>query len=113
MNRRELLSLIAAPAFGQGMVSRGARPLPRGTPSGLPFHASFSDVAAQAGLTAPVVYGPTDRANYIVETVGCGAAFFDYDNDGWLDILLLSGTRLEGAPAGAGATPPAALKLWL
>jgi peptide methionine sulfoxide reductase MsrB len=25
----------------------------------------------------------------------------DYDNDGWLDVFLLSGTRLEGAPEGA------------
>src|SRR5262249_9484719 len=32
--------------------------------------------------------------------VGCGAAFFDYDNDGWLDIFLLSGRRLDD-PAGA------------
>jgi hypothetical protein len=33
--------------------------------------------------------------------MGAGIAFFDYDNDGWLDILVLSGTRLEGAPPGA------------
>ena len=32
--------------------------------------------------------------------VGCGVAFFDYDNDGWLDLLVLNGTRLEGAPPG-------------
>ena len=101
MNRRQLLALIASPVFGQGVASRGVKPLPRGKPSGLPFHASFHDVAAQAGLTAPVIYGGIEKKNYIVETVGCGVAFFDYDNDGWLDIFLLSGTRLEGAPAGA------------
>ena len=38
---------------------------------------------------------------YIVETMGCGCAFFDYDNDGWMDIFLLSGTRLDGDPQGA------------
>ena len=38
--------------------------------------------------------------SYIIEVVGCGVAFLDYDNDGWLDIFVLSGTRLEGAPAG-------------
>ena len=33
--------------------------------------------------------------------MGCGAAFLDYDNDGWLDIFVLSGTTIEGPP---GAT---------
>ncbi|MDE3165747.1 MAG: CRTAC1 family protein [Acidobacteriota bacterium] len=83
------------------MVSRGVRAAPRGKPSGLPFHASFTDVAAHAGLSAPVIYGGVGKKDYIIETVGSGVAFFDYDNDGWLDILVLSGTRLDGAPRGA------------
>ncbi len=33
--------------------------------------------------------------------MGCGCAFFDYDNDGWLDILVLTGSRLGDPPAGA------------
>ena len=33
--------------------------------------------------------------------MGCGAAFLDYDNDGWLDILLLTGSRWKNAPQGA------------
>ena len=41
-----------------------------------------------------------DHKDYILETIGCGAAFLDYDNDGWLDIFLLSGTRLGGDPEG-------------
>jgi hypothetical protein len=57
-------------------------------------------VAASAGLRAPAIYGLPDRVDYILETTGAGIAFFDYDNDGWLDILLLSGTRFGGAPAG-------------
>jgi hypothetical protein len=77
------------------------KPTPRGKPSGIPFHARFTDIAAEAGLRATIPYGGVDRKTYILETVGCGVAFFDYDNDGWLDILLLSGTRLEGDPPGA------------
>jgi hypothetical protein len=102
--RRRLLTLAAIPLgrlFGQGVASRGVKPLPRGKPSGLPFHARFTDVARQAGLTAPVIYGGVDRKDYILETIGCGAAFFDYDNDGWLDIFLLGGTRLDGGADGA------------
>ena len=101
MRRRQALALMASPLLGQMVSSRGVKPLPRGKPSGIPFHAFFTDVAAQAGLTAPIVYGGVEKKDFIFETVGCGAAFFDYDNDGWLDIFLLSGTRLEGAPKGA------------
>jgi hypothetical protein len=99
MTRRELFAALAAGRlFAQGVSSRGVKPTPRGKPSGLPFHSRLNDISAQAGLTAPVIYGGVDRKQYILETVGCGCAFIDYDNDGWLDILLLSGTRLEGDP---------------
>ena len=103
ITRRSLLALLAGSvpsAFGQGVSSRGVRPQPRGKPSGLPFHSRLTDVAAKAGLTQPIVYGGLESKSYIIEVVGCGVAFFDYDNDGWLDLLVLNGTRLEGAPPG-------------
>ncbi len=43
-----------------------------------------------------------DAKHHILEAVGCGIAFFDYDHDGWLDILVLGGTRFGATPAGAG-----------
>ncbi len=104
MTRRDYLALLAASAVrlrGQGIASRGVKAMPRGKPSGLPFNARFVDVAEQAGLRDPVIYGGVETKQYIVETVGCGAAFIDYDNDGWLDVFLLCGTRLEGAPEGS------------
>jgi enediyne biosynthesis protein E4 len=109
MNRREFLAVLAAGAASHlsgaqelgGMATRGIRPQPRGKPSGLPFHAHFTDVAARAGLREPVIYGPADRMDYILESMGCGVAFLDYDNDGWLDIFLLSGTRRDGPVKGA------------
>jgi hypothetical protein len=55
----------------------------------------FTDVAAKAGLTHASVYGEADRKRFIIETNGCGTAFVDYDRDGWLDALVLSGTQLE------------------
>jgi enediyne biosynthesis protein E4 len=100
LTRRELLSLVPAAALAQGVATRGVRPTPRGKRSGVPFSAQFTDIAASAGLRHPVIYGSPKRADYIVETTGCGAAFFDYDNDGWVDILVLNGSRLDGTPAG-------------
>jgi hypothetical protein len=103
LSRRGCLGLLAGgAAFAQGVSSRAVKPTLRGKPSGLPFDCQFKDVAAQAGLTSPVIYGGVDHKDYILEVVGCGVAFFDFDNDGWLDILLLGGTRLEGTPDGAG-----------
>src|SRR6185312_16645820 len=84
---------------GQGMATRNLPPKPRGKASGIPFNAHFTDIAAQAGLKSPVICGDSNKpAINIIETVGCGVAFFDYDNDGWLDIFILTGTRLAGAP---------------
>jgi hypothetical protein len=83
------------------MASRGVKPTPRGKASGIPFNARFTDVAEAAGLRAPVIYGGVDRKDYILETMACGCAFIDYDNDGWIDIFLLSGTRFDSPPEGA------------
>jgi enediyne biosynthesis protein E4 len=57
----------------------------------------FKDVAAEAGLAGALnVFGGIDRKRYILEETGCGVALFDYDNDGWLDIFMVNGTRFEG-----------------
>ncbi|MCU1328016.1 MAG: hypothetical protein JWN34_3386 [Bryobacterales bacterium] len=85
------------------MASRGVSPTPRGQPSGLPFNAKFVNVAREAGLTAPVIYGDEGHDDYILDSMGCGAAFVDYDNDGWVDIVMLTGQRRTG-PTPAGAT---------
>ncbi|MDQ2900169.1 MAG: CRTAC1 family protein [Acidobacteriota bacterium] len=101
ISRRELLALFAAPAlYGQGVASRKVTAQLRGKPSGIPFLAYFVDIAEKAGLHHPTICGPVDHKDYIIETVGCGCAFIDYDNDGWMDLLVLSGSRVSGAPEG-------------
>ena len=46
-------------------------------------------------------YGVPEAVTYIIEEMGGGCAFFDYDNDGWMDIFILGGRTLEGVPPGA------------
>ncbi|HZU26734.1 MAG TPA: hypothetical protein VFA04_14510, partial [Bryobacteraceae bacterium] len=67
INRRQLL------LAGAAALARARTPEP--------FGASFTDVGEKAGLIHPVVYGGIETKKYILETNGCGIAFFDYDND--------------------------------
>jgi hypothetical protein len=66
----------------------------------------FTDVTAAAGLSGAVnVSGPAKDKQLLLEEMGCGVAFFDYDNDGWLDVFLVNGTSLDqrgrdGKPTG-------------
>jgi enediyne biosynthesis protein E4 len=70
-----------------------------------PSPVQFVDVAQQAGLDIPNVWGGIDHKRVIIETKGSGLAFFDYDNDGWLDIYLSNGDRLDTKwPAGKAPT---------
>jgi len=67
---------------------------------------SFVDVAARAGLTRPSVYGGLRQKRFIIETNGAGVALFDADGDGWVDALVLNGTRLkEGSREEEAWTP--------
>jgi len=106
LNRRRFVELtlgttgwlLTERVAGQGVAAHKAKPLARQAPSGRPFNARFVDVAAAAGLNAPTIYGGIETKKYILESTGCGCAFIDYDNDGWMDLFLLCGTRLEGSP---------------
>ena len=102
---------MAMPAWGQqapaGMqrptYEAPARQAPGGLKSpilGTPLGVSFVDVAKQSGLNAKTIYGGEHTNKYLLETTGCGVAFYDYDQDDWLDILLVNGWRLEGFPKG-------------
>jgi hypothetical protein len=65
---------------------------------------TFTDVAQQAGLNITTIYGDEHRNRYLLETTGSGAAFIDYDNDGWQDVFLVNGTRLDGLSPNLNST---------
>jgi enediyne biosynthesis protein E4 len=65
---------------------------------------SFVNVAKESGLNAKTIFGGEHKNKYLLETTGCGVAFYDYDNDGWLDIFLVNGSRLEGFASGQEPT---------
>jgi hypothetical protein len=95
------------PSKGVGAQERSYDAKPAPPPLGekspiedMPLGVSFVDVAKDAGLTSKTIYGGETRNKYLLETTGCGLAFYDYDNDGWLDLFLVNGWRLEGFPAG-------------
>src|ERR1700744_1523230 len=79
------------------------RPAPPGAPSpvvGTPLGYQYVNVAAKSGLNVKTTYGGEHKNRYLLETTGCGVAFFDFDQDDWVDIFLVNGTRLDGFPKG-------------
>src|SRR5436309_14374730 len=60
--------------------------------------ANFTDIAEKAGLTVANVFAGKDTKKVIIEPTRTRPAIFDYDNDGWPDIFMVSGTCLEGFP---------------
>ncbi len=82
------------------LEARSTHPFPSPQPNADPG-VSFLNVARESGLNAKTIFGGEHKNKYLLETTGCGVAFYDYDNDGWLDIFLVNGWRLEGFPAGS------------
>ncbi len=104
MNRRELLKILAAAGTAGGLAgvyyeyrhrpagaqSRGGR---AATSGGFPVQ--LADVTREAGILFEHNNGAFGK-KYLPETLGSGCAFFDYENDGWQDILLINGMDWPG-----------------
>src|SRR5439155_27366192 len=73
----------------QGVSTHTAKPLARPAASRRPFNARFVDVAPDAGLQHPVIYGGVESKKYILEAKACVCAFIDFDFNGWKDIFLI------------------------
>ena len=92
-----LRPVLLATLLGVSILpSAGARQS-SGTPPPL-----FRESAAETGLTFTHVNGATGQF-YLAEQMGAGAALFDYDNDGDLDVFLVQDGPLEDTPSGRNA----------
>jgi hypothetical protein len=58
--------------------------------------ALFEDITQRAGLAFQHTNGASSD-KHIVETMGSGGLFVDYNNDGWLDIFLVDGGSVADA----------------
>ena len=88
--------LAAAPRASGQRGTDPATPLPAEAP------AQFENVAAAAGLSFRHVNGSTpDR--HLLEIMGSGGLFFDYDEDGWPDVFLVDGGSLGDGTIAATA----------
>lgn len=63
----------------------------------------FKNVTQEAGIDF-IHNNGTYGKKFLPETMGSGCAFFDYNLDGWLDILLVNGKDWESHPTGKRQT---------
>ncbi len=105
----DILALAAPPAqqtpgaMNRDTYNAPKRSAPKSLPSpitGTPLGYRYVDQAHAAGLLTKTIYGNEHKNRYLLETTGCGVAFFDYDGDDWIDIFLVNGSRLDGFPKG-------------
>src|SRR3954449_4628643 len=69
--------VLATPSVGLRADAAGRGPAPQ----------SFTDVAAVSNIKFKHDNAATAQ-RYLIETMGSGAAWIDYDNDGYLDLYL-------------------------
>jgi hypothetical protein len=105
--RQLALGLVAAALLLLALKVSGQSPAPA-KPASPPSLPSFVDVTEKAGINFRHSFGEV-KLSSIMEATGSGCVWFDYNNDGWLDLYVLSGRYLEGVtkfskPDGVDAT---------
>ncbi|HUC77758.1 MAG TPA: VCBS repeat-containing protein, partial [Vicinamibacterales bacterium] len=97
-HRGAVLLMCALLVWGAGAACRQTPEASAGAGSGPPW---FEDIAARAGIEF-VYRSGHETKHYLPEIMGGGAALFDIDNDGLLDIYLVQAGSLLHESAGTG-----------
>lgn len=87
----------ATPTETATPVAADSSPSPSPTQPAKLVPIEFTDVTPDAGIKFRHHNGAYGK-KYLPETTGSGAAFLDYDNDGWQDVLLINGMDFADAP---------------
>ena len=90
-----LATALTIPGTGSAAADQRSQPAP------VPL-ATFKDVAAAAGLNFTHISGVSDR-KHLPEILGSGGLFFDFDDDGWVDIFLVDGGSIADPAVGRRA----------
>ena len=91
---------LHGPAGAQGVASRNVHAQTRGKPSGIPFLAQFTDIAANAGLRSPTIYGsPTKPTTSSKPSAAAPLSSITITTAGSISSCS-TGRRLNGVPAG-------------
>lgn len=100
--------LIILWPLGFSSEGRPSEGIPGGPSEGSSGGIHFADTAQQAGIRAQMVCGGPEK-KWIPEANGSGAAWLDYDRDGWIDLLIVNGSSMERLrKVVSGKTPPPA-----
>jgi hypothetical protein len=105
-SKQIVLTLAGLGLFTSGLKLFGQSPAPHpATPPVLP---AYEDVSDRAGINFRHSFGEK-KLSSIMEATGSGCVWFDYNNDGLLDLYVLSGRYMEGVtkfskPDGTDAT---------
>ena len=94
-NRHAAPITVLVLGLAAALGCRSGSPIP-GTPEKEPEEQWFRDVTEAVGLDFVHDPGPTDGSHFMPQIMGSGAALFDMDNSGRLDIYLIN----NGGPGG-------------
>ena len=90
LQRRQFLRILGSAGLGSLASAASAFALPRDRPGAESSLPGFEVIPASDSKISWTHTSGRSAEMFLPETTGAGCAFFDYDNDGWMDIYLVN-----------------------